>query len=156
GTHLPAGLVEVGDAPTEVADVDLLVVGAPTHALSLSRPNTRDAAAKQAPQGVVSTRRGLREWLESVERSRPRALAAPLGTPPASIPRLDTPRWLTGSAAKAATTGLRRLGYRLAAPPECFLVHATTGPLGDGELDRAHAWGQALAATLVSRTQQVG
>ena len=43
-------LVEAGDAPTTVPpDIDLLVVGGPTHAFSMSRPSTRqDAETKGA------------------------------------------------------------------------------------------------------------
>jgi flavodoxin len=40
------GLVEVGEAPATVADVDLLVVGGPTHALGMSRPETRQSATE--------------------------------------------------------------------------------------------------------------
>jgi flavodoxin len=41
----PVTVVEVGDAPVAPnEDVALLVVGAPTHAFSLSRANTRRAA----------------------------------------------------------------------------------------------------------------
>ena len=43
-------VVEVGEAPTTIPDdVDLLVVGSPTHAFGLPRPSTRaDAAAQDA------------------------------------------------------------------------------------------------------------
>src|SRR5262245_29362950 len=56
-------LREVGEAPTDVVgEVDLLVVGAPTHAFSLSRPSTRrDAVRQGAPAAAAET--GLREWL---------------------------------------------------------------------------------------------
>ena len=59
-------LVEVNDAPDELpADLDLLVVGGPTHAFSMSRASTRrDAVAKGASTGHVE--RGIREWLDEV------------------------------------------------------------------------------------------
>ena len=63
---LDTDLVEVGSAPTQLAvDLDLLVVGGPTHAFAMSRPQTRaDAVLKGAP--VERAQHGLREWLESV------------------------------------------------------------------------------------------
>src|SRR5262249_22705056 len=138
-THCPVGLVEVGEATEDLGGIDLLVVGAPTHALGLSRPDTRETATKQAPHGVVSGRRGVREWLEALDRSHNGLVVATFDT------RLGKPRWLTGSAAKAAAKRLTRLGYRLVAAPESFIVHGTTGPLGDNELVRAHGWGEQLA-----------
>ena len=46
--------VDVADAPPlESVEADLLVVGAPTHAFSLSRPGTREEAVRQgAPAGA--------------------------------------------------------------------------------------------------------
>src|SRR5690606_8987812 len=47
--------------------IDLLVVGAPTHAFGLSRPNTRQDAAADAPGGsVISSGKGMREWLAEI------------------------------------------------------------------------------------------
>lgn len=48
-------LVEVGAAPTALdGDVDLLVVGGPTHAFGMSRAGTRQSAAQQSQRGLVS------------------------------------------------------------------------------------------------------
>ena len=59
-----AEAIEVGVAPTTVGpDVDLLVVGAPNHAWSLPRPNTRQDAAAKADVPLVSQGIGVREWL---------------------------------------------------------------------------------------------
>ena len=91
--HLPVRQVEVGAAPTVIGgEVELLVVGGPTHAFGLSRPR------------------------------------------------------LPGSAAAAADKRLRRLGFRRMAPPTSFYVEGTTGPLLDGEAERARRLGEALAA----------
>src|SRR3954454_11104253 len=55
-------LAHAGEVPE---GVDLLVVGGPTHALSLSRPGTREDAIRQgAGQGLAT--RGLREWLDAL------------------------------------------------------------------------------------------
>ena len=52
--------VEVGSAPATLDDdVTLLVVGGPTHAFGMSRPRTRQDAATQTPDGLVSTGIGL-------------------------------------------------------------------------------------------------
>ncbi len=55
--------VDVADAPPlETVDVDLLVIGAPTHAFSLSRPSTREEAVRQGAL-AEHARTGVREWL---------------------------------------------------------------------------------------------
>ena len=43
---------------------------------------------------------------------------------------------------------LRHRGYRLAAPPEGFIVTGTEGPLREGELARTREWGARLARQL--------
>ena len=51
-----------------------------------------------------------------------------------------------GSAAKSAAKGMRAHGYSTIAKPESFWVDGVTGPLLDGELERARTWGEQLAA----------
>lgn len=132
-------LYEVGAAPTEVdAAIDLVVVGGPTHAFSMSRDGTRADAAKNEPDlEIVSTGIGIREWLDRVRV---------LGTP--RFATFDTkvirPR-LPGSASGAARKRVRHLGFELAADPESFWVEGGPGPLTAGETDRARAWGEAVA-----------
>jgi hypothetical protein len=135
----------VGIAPERVGDdVDLLVVGAPTHAFGLSRPSTRADAAGRGATVEPGPDGGVREWLD---RQRPvtgrlhRPLAATFDT------RVHRPL-LPGSAARAAGRRLRRLGYRVAARPTSFWVRGTAGPLRSGELDRAEEWGAELALRL--------
>lgn len=136
-------VVEVGGAPTVIADdVSLLVVGGPTHAFGMSRPGTRRSAAQQADQGVISRGIGLREWLAELDPQAGRFSAATFDT------MLAGPRWIRWmpSAGRGAHRGLRRLGLHMVAPPETFYVEDTTGPLVDGEVDRARRWGERLAA----------
>src|SRR4051794_1781497 len=70
-------VVDVRDAePACEIGFDLLVVGAPTHAFSLSRPRTRQDAVRQgARPGAADA--GLREWLHAMDdhdgRHRPAA-----------------------------------------------------------------------------------
>src|SRR6266508_4456720 len=126
-------------------DVDLVVVGGPTHAFGMSRPGTRQDAARQAERPLVSAGSGLRDWLETVRGGSPRVAAAAFDT------RIDRPR-LPGSAARAAERRLRRLGFRIAAQPASFYVTGTPGPLVAGEPERARRWGEELGA-LVAKGQ---
>ena len=47
---------------------------------------------------------------------------------------------------KAITQGLDHAGFRPIDKPAKFVVTGRYGPLRDGELERARAWGAALAA----------
>ncbi len=145
-SHAQVDLVEVGQAaPAVDGELDLLVVGAPTQMMGLSRPTGRASAAKQAPDGVVSQGIGLREWLDGLAAG---------GTVPAVAfdTRLKKMLLMTGSAARAAEKQLRRLNYPIAAKAESFFVAGTPGPLLDGEVERARAWGETLGASLAAGT----
>jgi len=135
---------EVGSAATDVAsDVDLLVVGGPTHGFGLSRERTRESAVMQAAGGVVSAGEGLREWLGAVTGGTRAIAAAAFDT------RIDKPR-MPGSAAHGAEKHLRRLGFRVLVPAASFYVTDTSGPLVEGELERARRWGELLGSTMVT------
>jgi hypothetical protein len=67
--------------------------------------------------------------------------------------RIAKPR-LPGSAAAAAEKRLRRLGFRSVVAPKSFYVEGTTGPLVDGEPERARRWGVALGAALGAAEQR--
>jgi len=143
GAGLDVSVLEVGEADGTATDgADLLVVGGPTHAFGLSRASTRQSAAEQASTPLVSTGRGIREWLDERAPAEPGRVAAAFDT------HVDKPRWLPGSAARSAGKHLRRLGYRLLVPPESFYVTGTPGPLIDSELERAEQWGRRLGAAL--------
>lgn len=145
GAAVPATAAEAGKLNAPPQDpVDLLVVGAPTHAFGLPRPRTRQDAVRQAPE-EAAVGDGVREWLGTLPAARAGSLAATFDT------RLATPRWLPGSAARRTAARLRRLGYRVVAV-ESFFVTGTKGPLKDGEAERARLW----ASKLVSRIEQVG
>jgi hypothetical protein len=137
-SYVPADILEVGTAPGVLPDgVGLIVVGGPTHAFGMSRPRTRGDASRQAGGRVVSERNGLREWLTTLERTDRSLAAAAFDT------RIDRPR-VPGSAARGAEKRLRKLGFRIACPSESFYVTGTTGPLIDGETERARRWGEEL------------
>jgi hypothetical protein len=143
--HIPVRLVEVREAPSVIPDdVELLVVGGPTHAFRTSTAPSRDAAVEQSCDGTAHV--GLREWLA--------ALSAGSGGVAAVFDTLaERPRWIGGSGAagRGAETELRRLGYRVEVPAAHFFVGATAGALVEGEEERAHRWGERIGASLGAR-----
>ncbi|WP_111719819.1 flavodoxin domain-containing protein [Homoserinimonas sp. OAct 916] len=131
-------IVDSDSAPPSIEGFDLLVVGAPTHAFSLSRPATRQEAASErnAPHVPVS---GVREWLQTLSRTENAVTAVAFDT------RVDTPR-LPGSAAKVIRRELRSLGFETSQKAKTFRVHGYEGPLVDGEPARAAAWIRSIAS----------
>jgi hypothetical protein len=148
GERMDAELMEVGAAPTTVSgDVDLVVVGGPTHAFGMSRASSRQSAVRQLAEaakddptagGVISTGVGIREWLASVDLGCPAPAVALFDT------RLRSP--LSGSAAAKAARLLRRRGLRVV-DRRSFYVTGGRGPLRDGERDQDRQWAANLAAS---------
>jgi hypothetical protein len=137
-------VVRAADAtPEDLRGVDLVVVGAPTHAHGLprfvTRRGTRDMAAKSHGDLVLQpgadTSAGVREWLSG------------LGSLPVPAAAFDTRvngiAFFTGRASKRIARSLRKHGAHLLAGPESFLI--AKNDLAPGELDRARAWGARLA-----------
>jgi hypothetical protein len=138
GASVPVEVTEVINAPADPpADISLIVVGGPTEAFSMSRRRTRTAAVQQGGR-PGREEFGLREWLAALPSPHSNTRLATFDT------KIDKMRQLAGSAAKGAAKAGRRHGFDLAAPPESFFVSDTAGPLIEGELDRARAWGQRL------------
>jgi hypothetical protein len=132
-------LFDTDSAPDLLDAYDLVVVGGPTHAFSMSRPATRETAvstrgADRAPA------RGIREWIEAAG-STPRDIAVAVFDT-----RVETPR-VPGSAAEIARRALGAHGFNTTVDAESFRVHGYEGPLVDGELERATLWARGLAAT---------
>jgi hypothetical protein len=138
GLEVEAGLVSKID-PEEAAEVDLLVVGGPTHLHGMSSASSRKSAASDEkntfPEPTVEP--GLREWVKRLPPGTGR-LAAAFDT------RIDKPVILTGSAAKGIGRRLQGRGFELVAEPECFLV-STQNRLLDGEVEHAMTWGREVA-----------
>jgi len=129
-------VVAAASAPSALeGDVDVLIVGGPTHAFSMSTTRTRDAARQQGAVAIPA--RGIREWIAGHASPRRAIPVATFDT------RVVVPR-LPGSAAKKAMRRLLALGYRPAAEPEAFGVQGYAGPVADGELERARRWGAEL------------
>ena len=135
-------VVEVGAAPTVIdEDVDLLVIGAPTHAFGLSTPDTRRAAQDETTTPVISRDLGVREWLAALVVLSPRTRTAAFDTHVKQ-------RWVPGAASHKIAHALARKGLSPVAEPISIRVDGTTGPLLEGELDRARTWGEALGRRL--------
>ncbi|KRB80040.1 hypothetical protein ASE01_00580 [Nocardioides sp. Root190] len=120
--------------------VDLLVVGAPTHAFSLSRARTREDAVRQgAPENRAKL--GMRDWIPGATPKR-------FGTERLVVfdTRVARVRRLPSAAGVTAARLLRRRGFRLLRKPVAFLVEGTPGPLCKGEQERAERWGQMMGA----------
>lgn len=124
--------------------VDLLVVGAPTHAWSMPRPSTRQGApgytrkpgSDLAVEPGAATDPGVREWIES--------LTGVSQSVAAFDTRFAMPALLTGRASRAILRSLCRKGARRLVPAESFLVDKKSHLL-TGQLERARSWGSELA-----------
>lgn len=151
--HLVVETVEVSNAPIEVPDdVDLLVVGGPTHVHGMTTVKSRASAVQRSPAPLISRGIGIREWLEQARPAVRNLPAAAFDT------RIKAPTLLTGSAAGGFAKRLRSAGFRLTAPARSFMV-ARDGNLDDllleGELEAARSWGSALAGQIVPRHETV-
>lgn len=142
-----ASVVAVGQADSSAQDVDLLVVGGPTHMHGLATSGSRRMAVEAAKEDGhaavepgMADDPGLRRWVADLPR-RDGGRAAAFDT------RLDRSPMLTGVAARGIARRLRRRGYEVLAS-ESFLVEDAEGPLEEGELDRARTWGEELARRL--------
>jgi len=131
----------------ELEGADFIVIGGPTHALSMSRPGTRRGAPGQTTKAGsdlvlepgAATGPGVREVLASLGHVGARAAAFDT--------RINAPAVLTGRASKAIKRSLDRRGLMVVADPESFLVDKKSHLL-PGETDRARAWGAHLATTV--------
>lgn len=109
----PASVIEGIDP-----NLDLMIVGGPTHAHGASNPI-----------------RAFLEGLPDLSGTRVSAFDT----------RYDKPRWLTGAASGVIGDRLRRRGGTVVHPGESFFITSNEGPLAPGEEERAMAWGATLA-----------
>ena len=125
-----------------LADADVVIIGAPTHAMSMSTPATRDQGAgwardpaKALTLDVDTSTTGIREWLAAADRL-PGAYAA-------FDTRVDFMKIMPGAVSGIDRAMRRRKATRLA-PVRSFAV-TKANTLKPGERDRAVAWGEELA-----------
>ncbi|MDJ0790807.1 MAG: flavodoxin [Acidimicrobiia bacterium] len=141
-SHLDVRAFEVGEAPHVFDHPDVIVIGGPTHAFSMSRSSTRESAKDETDEPLVSPT-GIREWIASADLEDRQACA----TFDTKVPKPKLP----GSAAASAARKLKKHHCSIVARPETFWVDDMTGPLLDGECERARRWGEELAAAVSAR-----
>ena len=123
-----------------IAGADLIVAGAPLLGFSLPTESMVKGLASNPgshPSPPDLTHPSMRSWLETLPKGS--ALAAAFET------RIW---WSPGSAAKSILSALETVGYRTVAKPQRFIVKGRYGPLREGELERAKAWGAELALAI--------
>jgi flavorubredoxin len=135
----PGARVLATDEATAAAigDVDLIVAGSPLLGFSLPTESMLKGMATNAasdPTPPDLSHPSMRAWLETLLPGSGRAAAFET--------RIG---WSPGSAVKAILKRLAALGYRPVDKGERFIVEGKYGPLRAGELERAKAWGEALA-----------
>ena len=134
----------------DLVGADLVVVGAPTHAWSLPRVNTRQSAMSTARRGdndlvlepAADTSPGVREWLHALGRLG--VVGAVFDT------RFHAPRLLTGRASTSISRSMRHSGVAFVLAPESFFVDRQNHMLA-GEQERARVWGERLCAEVARR-----
>jgi hypothetical protein len=142
-----AEAVEVGVAPDVIADdVRLVIGGCPNHAWTMPRPSTRETAALATDEPLVSRGRGMREWLKQVRLPAAVWVAAfdTRSSGAAPVVAMD-------HASTAIEKRLVKGGGRLLGTAKGFTVIDMKGPLVDGELQRAQAWGRKLARRMLTQ-----
>jgi hypothetical protein len=126
-----------------IAGADLLVVGSPL--LAFGVPSDRVIEGIRANPGNEPTapdvsQPSMRAWLAGLPAGRGHSAA------------FETRIWWSpGSAAGGIERALAKAGYPPVANGQRFIVKGKSGPLRDGELDRARAWGAELAAAVALR-----
>ena len=117
--------------------VDLIVCGAPVIAFSLAGGNARKQIAgdTKAPTPPDVSHPLLREWLDALPPGSGRCAA------------FETRIWWSPRGATGTIESkLRKAGYPKLIKAERFIVAGSYGPMKDGELERARAWGAEIAA----------
>ena len=118
-----------------VAGADLIVAGSPVMAFALPRTGSQQTLEKdtKAPRPADISHPLLRAWLDALPEGNGVAAA------------FETRIWWTPKGATGTIESkLGRAGYRRIAKGERFIVEGGYGPLREGELERAKAWGKAL------------
>ncbi|MBN2549059.1 MAG: flavodoxin family protein [Anaerolineales bacterium] len=129
---LAAPVAPVSQAGLEqLSGLEILVVGSPTRSFRPTEAMARflSLLGKDQLRGVNVAAFDTRIWLDTIN-SKPLRFIVDKG----------------GYAASAIAKTLKAKGGKLAVPPEGFLVSGEQGPLKDGELERAAAWGQQILA----------
>jgi hypothetical protein len=130
-----------------IGNVDLLIVGSPTHIRRMPTTRTRVSGRESLPEDAITVKgrsakragaipSGVREWLNGLPLSTELRHAAAFDT------RLSSR--LAGGASPAIARKLRRSGYSVESEPQGFIVDGGKGPVAAGERERARQWGAEL------------
>ena len=124
-----------------LATADLIVAGSPVFGFSLPTEQMRSSILRGETEGPAPdlSHPSLRSWLDSLPTGHGRSAAFETRI-------WWSPRGATGTIEKR----LASHGYRPLAKAEKFVVRDKYGPLRDGELERASAWGRSLKQALES------
>ena len=128
-----------------IAAADLVAVGGPTHAHSMSRVATRKSAVETARDKALALDAsaegpGLREWFDDVGE-HPHAIALAFDT------RVSMPAAVTGRAGRPIARRLRKCRFGDVRDIGSVLVDNNNRLLA-GETERATAWGRAFVRGL--------
>ena len=149
----PGARVEIVGVNSEradaVGDADLVIIGAPTHAHSLSTHSSRKEAEEWAADPERNLQldpgahgQGVREWLDS-QPPLPHLYAA-------FDTRADMIRLFTGAASTPIVRLLGKNRMEAIVPAESFAV-SMHNELARGEEDRAREWGHRIAEVAAER-----
>jgi hypothetical protein len=94
----------------------------------------------KAPSPPDLSHPAMRAWLEALSKGKGRAAAFETGF-----------KLSPGGSANAILKLLESRGYQPAAKKERFLVKGSFGPVREGELERAKAWGVLLYRACVQK-----
>jgi hypothetical protein len=145
GGRLTVEVWNVALVPDRIpADVELLIVGGPTHVFGMSRASTRRDAVKRGAAGAPG--KGVREWLDAALDIPADLLATAFDT---RIKKAGVP----GSAARAISRRLHKAGCEIVLPPQSFYVADTAGPLQAGEAERAREFASQILKELGRRAR---
>ena len=138
-----ARALSTAEAASElVRDAELLVVGAPVIGFALARDSMRNGIAVDDGGGVHPpnlSAPSMRSWLEHLPSTSARGAAFETRI-------WWSPRGATGDIER----GLERAGWQRSTAAARFVVKDKYGPLRDGELERARAWGEAVRSAVPS------
>ncbi len=130
GSQAEVTVLQVGAVtPAHLRNINLLVVGSPTRAFRPT-PAMKKWIATIPKQGLAGMKVAAFDTRISVDDVESVILP----------PMIH----LFGYAAQPILDSLVKKGGERASDAEGFFVNGTEGPLKDGELDRATAWGQAM------------
>jgi hypothetical protein len=124
--------------PDVLASADLLVAGAPVFGFSLPTEAMRSRITPDDGESPPDlSHPSLRTWLDGLPKGAGRSAA------------FETRIWWSPRGATTTIEKkLRDAGYPPIAKAAKFVVKDKVGPLREGELDRARAWGAELRATV--------